>query len=298
MHPYPTTPDMPDDLAEKLAEQRLDLRMVLALAGERDLTAREQVVVDKLKGERGESLFSDMLYTLTHKTFPSRQAKTIWAELATHRQSLAEKLGRDMGLMVSAHDYLTNRAGILKNVSLIEEGKLTTLADAAVNDGLTGLTEKKTFLKRLSEELERQHRYGGKLSLLLLDIDHFKRLNDTFGHADGDVVLQQVAEIMRQQVRTTDVAARYGGEEFAILLTGVGLASATILAERLRQALQQHFANTPYKTTASMGLAESNPASKLTADAFIRLSDKELYRAKENGRNRVSVMTAGESASA
>ena len=280
-----------DDLTDKIVNRQLDLRMVMALAGERELNAREQVIMDSLKQERGESLFSDMLYALTHKTFPSRQAKTIWAEIGEHRSGLLEQLGRDPGIMVSTHDYLANKSGLLKNVSLIEERKLDSLADVAVHDGLTGLMDKTTFNRRLKEEIERQHRYGGRLSLVLLDIDHFKKLNDTFGHADGDLVLQQVADLIKDQVRTTDVAARHGGEEFAVMLVGVGLRAGATFAERLRQTIEETFENTPYKTTVSSGVAESFEDDKeFTHLDLIKAADAQLYKAKDAGRNCVKMM--------
>jgi diguanylate cyclase (GGDEF)-like protein len=293
MSHFPEQPrtDSVDDLADKLTELDLDLRMVLALAGDRDLNAREALIVEKLRTERGENLFSDMLYALTHKAFPSRQAKTVWGEIDAHRQNLKEKLGRDPGISVAAHDYLTNRSGLLKNVTLIEDAKLNSLADVATHDGLTGLMDKATFTRRTREELERQHRYGGFLSLLLVDIDHFKKLNDTFGHADGDIVLQQVAEVIRSQARTTDITGRIGGEEFGILLIGVNQSEGLTFAERLRHAIEQRFKETPYRLTISAGLAESSREQHLNADALFRLTDAELYRAKEEGRNKVCVST-------
>jgi diguanylate cyclase (GGDEF)-like protein len=294
MSHFPEQPsgDSVDDLADKLTGLDLDLRMVLALAGDRDLNAREELIVEKLRAERGENLFSDMLYALTHKAFPSRQAKIVWEEIDAHRQKLKQQLSRDPGITVAAHDYLSNRSGLLKNVTLIEDAKLSSLADVATHDGLTGLMDKATFTRRAKEELERQHRYGGFLSLLLLDIDHFKKLNDTFGHADGDIVLQQVAEIVRAQARTTDITGRIGGEEFGVLLIGVNQGEGLIFAERLRQSIENRFKNTPYKLTISAGLAESPQEDHLSADAFFRLADAELYRAKDAGRNRVCTMTS------
>ena len=264
------------------------MRIIAALAGDRELNAREEAILEKLRRERGEGLFSDMLYALTHKAFPSRQARTIWGEICRHREALSKQLQRDPGIAVSAHDFLTNKAGLLKSLSLIEEQKLHMLANGATHDGLTGLMDKKAFLNRLQEELSRQHRYGGLLSLVLLDIDHFKRLNDTHGHADGDAVLVQVADILREQTRTTDLPARYGGEEFAVLLIGVSQAGGLTFCERLRQRVASFFAETPYDCTISLGLAESLQTENASANDLIRRADKQLYHAKHNGRNRVS----------
>lgn len=283
-----TTTTATEDLADRLVDKSLDLRLVLALAGDRELTAREESRLSNLKEERGESLFSDMLYALTHQTFPSRQAKTIWGDISTHRQSMTSQLGRDPGLSVATHDFLSNTSGLIKNLSLIEESKLANLADVATHDGLTGLIDKATFHRKLEDEIHRQHRYGGKLSLVLADIDHFKKLNDTFGHADGDLVLTQVADIIQQQARATDVAARFGGEEFSVLLIGVDHKAAYIFAERLRQTIETKFTDTPYKLTISLGLAEST-AEKETTETLVRQADAALYAAKNGGRNTVCV---------
>lgn len=279
-------------LSDLFSPSGLDIRMVLGLAGDRALSAREEVLLQTLKAERGENLFSDMMYALTHQTFPARQARNLWGEILEHRRQLADGLGRDPGLSVSTHDYLTNRLGVLKHISLIEEAKLASLAAVATHDGLTGLLDKTSFLRRLQDELNRSYRYGGDLSLVMVDIDHFKALNDTHGHADGDVVLADVAKLIRQEARSTDVAGRYGGEEFGVILVGVNAAAGQIFAERLRQSVEQEFAETCYDVTISAGVAEApharggeEPEAPLTADGLLRRADAALYQAKANGRN-------------
>ena len=142
-------------------ETKLDVRMISALAGDRALNAREEQILTRLKEERGEGLYADMLYTLTHRSFPARQAKHLWGEVTTHRRTLSQQLGRDPGMAMAAHDYLTNVAGLLNNVSIIEESKLAAITASATHDGLTGLIDHTTFKHRLKEELERQTRYGG-----------------------------------------------------------------------------------------------------------------------------------------
>ncbi|MFZ2586996.1 MAG: GGDEF domain-containing protein [Alphaproteobacteria bacterium] len=279
-------PDDAGDMAGVLAQrQPIDLRMVMAMAGERELNAREQQVVDKLKAERGESLFSDMLYTLTRRHFPSRQAKTLWADVTHHRLNLKKLLGRDPGLPLAAHDFLTNVSGLLRNVGMIEEGQFNMLASVAVHDGLTGLFDKTTFTQILGDELVRATRYKRPLALVLADIDHFKKLNDTHGHADGDVVLQQVAAILKKHGRTTDIVGRFGGEEFALVLPEVGAETGAILAERVREAVALAFQGGPYQVTLSLGVTEVK-ADDTPLD-FIKRADAALYAAKNGGRNKV-----------
>lgn len=276
-----------DPVAEFTRQTPLDLRLVMALAGERDLNAREQQVVDKLKQERGEGLFSDMLYALTRKSFPSRQAKLLWGEIGDHRKKLETILSRDPGVALAAHDYLVNVSGLLKTAGLIEEQKFQALATVASRDGLTGLYDKTTFARLLEEELARQARFGRPVTLVMIDIDHFKLLNDTHGHADGDVVLAQVADLIKQQARSTDSCGRFGGEEFAVVLPEVDTHAGSLLAERIRAGVENAFLGTPYNVTVSLGVATGN--SGVTADDLVRAADAALYNAKRGGRNCVRV---------
>lgn len=283
----PTPQQAVDPVTEYTRQVPLDLRLVMGLAGDRELNARELQIVEKLREERGEGLFSDMLYALTHKSFPSRQAKLLWGEIGDHRKKLETALHRDPGVTLAAHDYLVNVSGLLKGAGLIEEQKFQTLATNASRDGLTGLYDKTTFARLLQDELARQARFGRAVTLVLIDIDHFKRLNDTFGHADGDVVLAQVAEVIAQQARSTDSCGRFGGEEFGVVMPEVDTAAGGILAERIRSAVERVFADTPYGVTVSVGVATGN--SGVRADDLVRAADAALYQAKDAGRNCVRV---------
>lgn len=166
---------------------------------------------------------------------------------------------------------------------------MASLTNVATRDGLTGLFDQATFKYRLKEELERQVRYGGALSLLLFDLDHFKKLNDTYGHAEGDRVLKGVADVVRSQVRMLDVAARYGGEEFAIILPTVDTAGALLFANRLREAIYKAFESEDYTVSMSGGICTNLESEGKSAENLIKLADKGLYKAKEAGRNRIEI---------
>jgi diguanylate cyclase (GGDEF)-like protein len=168
------------------------------------------------------------------------------------------------------------------------------LYTAAITDRLTGLYDHKFFRQRLREEIARSRRYHTSLALLMVDIDHFKRINDIYGHPVGDKVLVKVANIISANIREFDIAARYGGEEFAIILPETDLLGAEKVAERLRIVIQQeHFylgANERINLTASVGI--STLGAKMTDEGLISLADEYLYKAKDLGRNRVcSVLT-------
>jgi len=159
----------------------------------------------------------------------------------------------------------------------------------ATTDGLTGLYNHRHFQEKLAEEFKRLSRYPRPLSLLLMDIDFFKKVNDTYGHPAGDTVLKSVAAILKKTVRETDIPARYGGEEFAALLTDTDKEGAGLVAERARKAIMEslfHVDARGLKITVSIGVA-SYPADARTKEALIEVADRALYRAKEEGRNRV-----------
>ena len=166
------------------------------------------------------------------------------------------------------------------------------LRELSMIDGLTRLLNRRTVHQRLGEEWERARRYGGTLSVLLADLDHFKSVNDTYGHLAGDAVLAAVADVLRLHARTADVIGRYGGEEFLLLLPSTDLDSARRAAGRLLVALANHPVATGdgrrLTVTTSIGVASlSELAEEATADALLALADQRLYQAKATGRNRV-----------
>jgi two-component system, cell cycle response regulator len=172
----------------------------------------------------------------------------------------------------------------------LDESFQQQMYDAALRDGLTKAFNRKYFLDRLETEVAYARRHQARLSLLMFDVDHFKRINDTYGHLAGDYVLARIAKIASNTVRTEDVFARYGGEEFGILCRGVGLENAGILGERLRVLIEgtmfeQEGARVPI--TVSIGVAAHPELPVETGLQLIAAADEALYEAKRTGRNRV-----------
>ena len=162
----------------------------------------------------------------------------------------------------------------------------------ATLDALTGLNNRRQFELRLKQEIATTKRQKNPLCAMMIDIDFFKKVNDTYGHASGDSVLRMVASIIKEHLRESDIPSRYGGEEFAILLPFTKIEEAKIVGERLRKAVEE----TPIpidkrniNVTISMGLAEFNPEE--TGEELFKRADKALYNAKESGRNRVCINT-------
>ncbi|SDM64253.1 diguanylate cyclase (GGDEF) domain-containing protein [Franzmannia pantelleriensis] len=175
--------------------------------------------------------------------------------------------------------------GLMMDVSeqVAHEAHLRELSDT---DELTGLANRRKLMCRLDEEISSARRHGSPLSLMLLDLDHFKGINDTWGHLQGDQVLEDLARLCQQQLREEDISARLGGEEFAMLLPVTPLSHCLPLAERLRKAIAAYdFGIGQGKVTASIGIAEYRLGEP--RDAFIERADRGLYAAKHQGRNRV-----------
>lgn len=173
----------------------------------------------------------------------------------------------------------------LKNLVLFEEVK-----NLAIRDGLTGLYNYRHFWELMVHEVEQSRRYHQPLSLLFLDLDNFKAINDTLGHQQGDVVLQALAVCLEGAVRQADVVCRYGGEEFVVLCPQTNSEQARVLAERLRQRISEVQAPSPDKNlhlTVSIGVAGLAPG--MDGAALLGAADAALYRAKQNGKNRVCV---------
>jgi len=181
-------------------------------------------------------------------------------------------------------DVLAGQASIA-----LENARLHAIArHDAVTDPLTGLANRRRFMEELGLELSRVHRYGRELSVILLDLDDFKSINDCLGHAVGDDVLCAVAGVLLSGVRDLDVSARLGGEEFAVLLPETNLEGASALAERLRRQVAELGLPVPVghpPVTASFGVASSPPA--LSAETLLEVADAALYQAKRDGKNRV-----------
>ncbi len=162
--------------------------------------------------------------------------------------------------------------------------RLTTI------DGLTQVYNKRYFMETLEREIGRAHRYRRDLSLLLFDIDHFKSINDSYGHLAGDTVLRQLAGVIRSRIRREDVLSRYGGEEFAIILPEIDRYNALQMAEKIRGLVEMasfRFEDSDIPVTVSIGVASLQPEVQMP-DEFIKLADGHMYAAKDAGRNRVA----------
>ena len=164
------------------------------------------------------------------------------------------------------------------------------LAEISITDSLTQVFNRQYFMDRIKQEVKRSYRYGTHVSLLMLDIDYFKKVNDTYGHQAGDSVLAGVAGLIKDGLRDTDLFARYGGEEFCLLAMAMDQAGAELLAERLRKKVESaEFVSggNSLKVTVSIGVSAWMPEIKENFEELVRRADSALYSAKQEGRNRI-----------
>ncbi|CAN5428773.1 GGDEF domain-containing protein [soil metagenome] len=172
----------------------------------------------------------------------------------------------------------------------LEESFQRQMYDAALRDGLTKAYNKKHFTHRLETEFAYAKRHGSALSLLMMDVDFFKKINDSYGHLAGDYVLTRLAQVAQSTLRTEDLFARYGGEEFAVLCRGVPLGSASVLGERIRSLIQSTsfvFETREIPVTLSVGVAAIPDLTLEQPLELVGSADEALYDAKRSGRNRV-----------
>jgi diguanylate cyclase (GGDEF)-like protein len=242
-----------------------------------DLTPRDAVVFDDATRMKG-------LASL--KVLPLRAGDTVLGTLVLGAKTVAAYPAQ----RVRQLEVVAMQAGD----SILRARLFEATERLATTDGLTGLVNHRTFQLRLDEHLAAARRYGKKVSLLLTDIDHFKAVNDTYGHPVGDVVLRQVAALLQKEARTTDIAARYGGEEFALVMPETDLAGAVRTAERIRARVGDAVFRTDQgelKVTLSVGVA-TFPSDADSKAALIERADGGLYHAKRHGRNQTVALGA------
>lgn len=192
---------------------------------------------------------------------------------------------------------LIGSLGCLRDISDRVEAEVYArqeLVRLANTDQLTGLANRRVFFEKLEDEIRRGKRAQREFSMLLIDVDHFKRINDTYGHDIGDTVLREIGQIINSCLRDTDVIARLGGEEFGVFLPDTPLSGAYYVAERIRSAVakQRFFAGEGkglFTSTVSIGVADSSAEEQVSANRLYKVADTRLYIAKNTGRNQVSI---------
>jgi diguanylate cyclase (GGDEF)-like protein len=277
-----------DRLRRSAAPDAMSVEVVSAFAGDRAMTDSERASVDARIRERGGVFFSDLLYSISHHYFAPEVAETLWGEVLKHKHMLSESLGRNVRITVATLDYLSNVTDELTSPTLISEAYAIEIANISMRDGMTGLYNHSSCYELLELEFRSHRRYGAGISLILMDIDDFKLVNDRHGHQEGDRILIEVATTMTEQVRDSDICCRFGGEEFvAILPFTSSPGEAREIAERIREKAATIKCGDDW-ITISAGVAVCDQGIRTPRD-LIESADRALYRAKTNGKNRVAL---------
>ncbi len=283
---------------------------ILQKVGYQVLHAADGIMAIKLiKAERPDIILLDVIlpgmdgYEVCRWLKLEETTKGIPVIMLTVKKELSDKIS---GLQIGADDFLPKpynelelnariyaslRTKALQDELKMKNRQLEELLDRvnymAITDALTGLFNRRRFHAVLNSEYERARRYKTPFSLAMLDIDFFKKINDSCGHTVGDTVLKEVSLIIRENIREIDTASRFGGEEFMLILPNTEKTSALVVAERIRLAIErQSFSGVDRTVTVSIGICGMPDANVDYEDKLIRCADFALYRAKQLGRNR------------
>ncbi len=284
-----------DDNPDKLGL----LEAALVLAGYNVTTATDgDEALAAIESYQPDLVITDVMmprmngYELAQRIRANPVTKFIPVIMQTAASRRAEDLRR--ASEVGALGYITDPTDLdlmlARTRTLLEfKAYLDVCEEAAFTDHLTGLANRRRFERQLEREVGRVMRFGHPFSLLMMDIDHFKNLNDTFGHDAGDDAIRRISRVLREGTRGIDLAARIGGEEFAVLLVETSRSAGVEVAERLRIAIKALETPSGGRITASFGVAEC-PSDAQTASEILKAADVALYEAKHSGRDRVVSM--------
>jgi len=282
-------------------DQRDLLAIVLQREGYRVITAANGVeALEKLESEPVQIALSDIMmpkmdgFELIKRIRSNTSLKSIYLILITARIQEGDRV---RGLDLGADDYITKPFSFSELLARVRVGARVVQYQQHLEyqtqvDSLTGLFNRRAFEKKIQEEFDRSLRYHNHFSLLILDVDNFKAINDTYGHHGGDAVLVKISEALRDKTRKSDFPSRYGGEEFVLILPETDIDSAVQVAGKIHEAIRTHTFGTnthPFKLTVSIGV--SSTSSRFYSDwhQMLKDADQALYVAKNSGKDRIEV---------
>ena len=231
-----------------------------------------------------ENTFAELLFRLTNEKYAEKKAEKLWTAILDHKNAVNNKLDRDVGILVATLDYLTNVVKEISNPKISLDKNIENAARMATTDPMTGLYSRNVFNIILEKEIIQSIRYKKTLSLLMIDIDDFKIINDSYGHQEGDSVIIDIVEIINTQIRKADIFARYGGEEFAIVMPETDVEEAANVAERIRSDVFNKVKREATRVSVSIGIGKLSKSINSTY-GLVKSADNALYIAKKNGKN-------------
>ena len=276
---------------EEAARYREELTEILR----EDAHNEERILrrLEQIRTQSGIQVYAALLLILTGLAFEESEARRHWEEILKHRRVLGQSLQRDLGLRVAVLDYFVNVNRQLTNPRLIDLSLADRPDPSSPIDARTGLWNGRQFLSALQKEIRRAKRYRLDLTVLYLDIDDFREINERHGELVGDVLLREVAILIKNKIRDIDMAARLAGEEFALILPETERMGAFLVAERVRKEMERHFLRRdidgrPIAMTVTIGMAKY-PEDAAIADRMVRRAEEAMHQAKARGGNAVGV---------
>ncbi len=276
-------------------EQALKIKEELLAVLDEDVRNKKRILekFESIKNEKGITPYSALFLILTHLPIEENEAKRHWSAILDHRQKLSQLSEREVGLRVALFDYFINLNQMIEYPKIIELSLFEKFDRSDHLDFLTDLPNQRFFQKVLSTEMKRSKRYHLKCSVVILDIDDFKDVNEKFGSLIGDILLKEISMIVRNSIRDIDTVARFSGQEFALLLPETGRLGSYIVSERIRISIENHFKRrkvngAPLLLTLSGGIS-TFPEDGVTVDEMIDLAQQALYQAKAMGKNSINI---------
>jgi diguanylate cyclase (GGDEF)-like protein len=245
--------------------------------------------LERMTQSEGDVIFPVLLNVFTQLDFDQMEAKGIWQGILKHRKEMSDSFKRQVNLLTAICDYFLTIKKSFNYPKVVELKVFEEANHFSKCDSLTGLYNRGYFEDSLSGEISRARRYDTEFSILFLDLDDFKKVNDTMGHLAGDYVLKKVANLIINEKREEDVVARYGGEELVVILPETNKVNTIIKAERIRKKIQDMsliFDGKKIQVSASGGIA-TFPQDATEANKLIQCADQALYRAKAEGKNQI-----------
>lgn len=246
--------------------------------------------VNKLFISEGNEVLLAVFKLLAGIDIPQEKCGQHWEKVQMHRLKLSGLVGRSVDLSTALCDYLQTTTRFLNHPRLIEASQYENIIHETIHDKLTGLFNRPYFDETYSQQVALAKRYLDDFTVLFLDIDNFKEINDTYGHLAGDEALKQIAATISAEKRDSDIAARFGGEEFVLLMTHTDNVSAYIFAERLRKKIEQldvNYLGDVFRLTVSGGIA-SFPFNTQDPQQLLQMADSAVYLAKGAGKNNIA----------
>jgi len=275
-----------DRLRRATTSEVMSVELVSAFAGDRELSAAEAATIEEQQRIRGGVFFSDLLFAISHHYFAPEIAARLWDEVLAHKLLISKQLGRNVRITVATLDYLANITSELRTLTLISEDHVSAIVNLSMRDGMTGLFNHASCYELLELEFRSHRRYGVGVSLLLLDIDDFKAVNDVGGHQEGDRVLVELAQALVDAARDSDICCRLGGDEFVVILRLTNSpVEAVEIAERVR-ARAKGISCGERQISVSVGVALCDHLAR-SPHALMEQADRALYQAKLSGKDQV-----------